>query len=83
VAHNEHVIKTLEMVLVTNSELNSLMHLIRSPDSHFLRVPELPFHALICMPVKFPAAVGSCVFWSGASVDELFYITFASIRVLL
>jgi hypothetical protein len=23
------------------------------------------------------------VFWSGASVDELFYITFASIRVLL
>ena len=67
------------MGLVTDPELNSLMHLIRSPDSHFLKVPELPFHALISVLVKFPADVDSRVFWSSALRDVLFDITFAAV----
>jgi hypothetical protein len=36
---NEHDIQTLETGVMAEVKLNSLMHLIRSPDSHFLKVP--------------------------------------------
>jgi hypothetical protein len=57
-------------------ELNSLKHLIRSPDSHFLKVPELPFHVLVSVLMKFPADIDSRVFWSVALRDVLFDIMF-------
>ena len=47
---------------MAKAELNLLIHIIRirSPDSHLLKVPELPFHVLM----KFPAEVDTRVFWS-------------------
>ena len=73
---NDPVIQILEMGLMAEAELNSLMHLIRSPDSHFLKVPELPFHVLVSVLIKFPADVDSQVFWSVALRDVLFDIMF-------
>ncbi|KAI0053211.1 hypothetical protein FA95DRAFT_1552708 [Auriscalpium vulgare] len=75
---NEHVIAALEHGLLTESELKSLLHLIRSPDSHFLKVPSLPYHSLIGVLSKFPSDADSRLFWSGASRDMLF----AAIRIL-
>lgn len=86
---NENVISALETGLVTESELNSLLHLIRSPDvrpkcpplifvspafhqSHFLKVPSLPFHSLISLLSKFPSDIDSRVFWSGSLRDMLY-----------
>lgn len=58
------------------------MHLIRSPDAHFLKVPELPFWALISVLVKFPVDVDSRVFWSGGLRDLLFDTSFAAVHIL-
>ncbi|KAH9922550.1 hypothetical protein B0H21DRAFT_766100 [Amylocystis lapponica] len=76
---NEHVIATLQRGLCSESELNALLHLVRSPDSHFLKVPSLPFHSLISMLSKFPADDDSRVFWSGSLRDMLY----AAVHVLL
>ncbi|VDC07370.1 unnamed protein product [Peniophora sp. CBMAI 1063] len=35
-------------------ELRALLSLVRSPDSHFVKVPSLPFHALISVLDKLP-----------------------------
>ena len=40
--------------------------------SHFLKVPSLPFYSLISMLSKFPVDVDSRLFWSGASSDLMF-----------
>lgn len=40
--------------------------------SHFLKVPELPFHSLISILAKFPADIDSRVFWSSALRDMLY-----------
>jgi hypothetical protein len=40
--------------------------------SHFLKVPSLPFYSLISMLSKFPADADSRLFWSGASRDLMF-----------
>jgi hypothetical protein len=40
--------------------------------SHFLKVPSLPFHSLISLLSKFPADVDSRVFWSSNVRDKLF-----------
>lgn len=40
--------------------------------SHFLKVPSLPFYSLISMLSKFPADADSRLFWSSASRDLLF-----------
>ncbi|KAI0264752.1 hypothetical protein BC834DRAFT_882434 [Gloeopeniophorella convolvens] len=69
---NEQVVTALEHGLVSEAELKALLHLIRSPDSHFLKVPSLPFHSLISMLSKFPADADSRLFWSVASRDLLF-----------
>jgi len=39
--------------------------------SHFLKVPSLPFHSLISLLSKFPADVDSRVFWSTSVRDLL------------
>ncbi|KAI0938770.1 hypothetical protein AcV5_000379 [Taiwanofungus camphoratus] len=80
---NEHVISTLQRGLLSEAELSSLMHLIRSPDSHFLKVPSLPFHSLISILSKFPADDDSRVFWSGTLRDALYEVTYAAVQVLL
>lgn len=86
---NEHVITTLQQGLISDVELKSLLHLIRSPDvgtslelihilltnhqqSHFLKVPSLPFHSLISILSKFPTDEDSRVFWSLSLRDILY-----------
>ncbi|KAI9508073.1 hypothetical protein F5148DRAFT_1199371 [Russula earlei] len=75
---NEQVVSALEHGLVSEAELKALLHLIRSPDSHFLKVPSLPFYSLISMLSKFPVDADSRLFWSSVSRDLLF----AAVQVL-
>ncbi|KAI0372029.1 hypothetical protein BV20DRAFT_940669 [Pilatotrama ljubarskyi] len=76
---NEMVISTLQRGLISEAELNSLLHLIKSPDSHFLKVPSLPFYSLISILSKFPADDDSRVFWSGNLRDSLY----AAVQILM
>ncbi|TCD68741.1 hypothetical protein EIP91_009887 [Steccherinum ochraceum] len=80
---NEHVISTLQQGLISDMELKSLLHLIRSPDSHFLKVPSLPFHSLMSILSKFPTDDDSRVFWSSSLRDTLYDVTFNAVQVLL
>ncbi|KAI0711264.1 hypothetical protein C8Q76DRAFT_735768 [Earliella scabrosa] len=80
---NEHVISTLQRGLMSETELNSLLHLIKSPDSHFLKVPSLPFYSLTSILSKFPADDDSRVFWSGNLRDSLYDIVHAAAEVLM
>ncbi|GJE86652.1 RING-finger domain-containing protein [Phanerochaete sordida] len=80
---NEHVIAALQHGLISESDLKSLLHLIRSPDSHFLKVPSLPFHSLISILSKFPTDEDSRVFWSGNLRDLLYEVTQAAVEALL
>ncbi|KAH9831159.1 uncharacterized protein C8Q71DRAFT_861894 [Rhodofomes roseus] len=80
---NERVISTLQRGLISEAELNSLLHLIRSPDSHFLKVPSLPFHSLISILSKFPSDDDSRVFWPSTLRDKLYEITYSAVQVLL
>ncbi|KAF5390116.1 hypothetical protein D9757_003827 [Collybiopsis confluens] len=80
---SSRVVASLERGLITESEVASLLYLIRSPDAHFLKVPSLPFHSLASVLAKFPADVDSRVFWSGSLRDVLFDVVFAAIQVLV
>ncbi|KAI0646377.1 hypothetical protein C8Q79DRAFT_962291 [Trametes meyenii] len=80
---NENVISTLQRGLMSEAEINALLHLIKSPDSHFLKVPSLPFYSLISILSKFPADDDSRVFWSGHLRDSLYEITFAAVQILM
>lgn len=73
----------LETGLVTDQELTSLLHLIRSPDAHFLKVPALPFHSLVSLLRKFPSDIDSRVFWSSGLRDKVFEVASAALQVLL
>ncbi|TFK39266.1 hypothetical protein BDQ12DRAFT_629803 [Crucibulum laeve] len=79
----DQIVATLESCLMTEGELAGLLYLIREPDSHFLKVPSLPFHSLISLLCKFPADVDSRVFWSAGIRDMLFDISYAAVQVLL
>ncbi|KAF8156892.1 hypothetical protein B0H34DRAFT_477464 [Crassisporium funariophilum] len=79
----DRIIGALEGGLLTENEISGLMHLIREPDSHFLKVPSLPFHSLISLLSKFPADVDSRVFWSASVRDMLFDATYIAIQILL
>ncbi|KAF9447674.1 hypothetical protein P691DRAFT_760555 [Macrolepiota fuliginosa MF-IS2] len=79
----ERIINALEGGLLTENEITGLLYLIREPDSHFLKVPSLPFHSLISILSKFPADVDSRVFWSSGIRDMLFDVTFAALETLL
>lgn len=79
----ERIIGALECGLLTENEIAGLLHLIREPDSHFLKVPSLPFHSLISLLSKFPADVDSRVFWSSSVRDQLFETTCSAIPILL
>ncbi|KAI0674379.1 hypothetical protein C8Q78DRAFT_1014437 [Trametes maxima] len=80
---NESVISTLQRGLMSEAEINALLHLIKSPDSHFLKVPSLPFYSLISILSKFPADDDSRVFWSGNLRDSLYEITYAAVQILM
>ncbi|KAF7797063.1 hypothetical protein EIP86_008255 [Pleurotus ostreatoroseus] len=69
--------------LISEPELKSLLHLIRSPDSHFLKVPSLPFHSLISILSKFPTDDDSRVFWSNTVRDLLYDVTYTAVEVLM
>ncbi|KAF8906851.1 hypothetical protein CPB84DRAFT_1844312 [Gymnopilus junonius] len=79
----DRLIGALEGGLLTEHEISSLLYLIREPDSHFLKVPSLPFHSLISILSKFPTDVDSRVFWSANVRDALWEATYAAIQVLL
>ncbi|KAF8970368.1 hypothetical protein BDZ97DRAFT_1902071 [Flammula alnicola] len=68
----ERIIGALEGGLLTENEISGLLYLIREPDSHFLKVPSLPFHSLISILTKLPTDVDSRVFWSANIRDRLF-----------
>ncbi|KAI0635245.1 hypothetical protein C8Q77DRAFT_1054363 [Trametes polyzona] len=76
---NETVISTLQRGLLSETELNALLHLIKSPDSHFLKVPSLPFYSLISILSKLPADDDSRLFFSGNLRDSLY----AAVQVLM
>ncbi|KAE9385448.1 hypothetical protein BT96DRAFT_840702, partial [Gymnopus androsaceus JB14] len=66
---NDRVVIALESGLMTESDVTSLLYLIRSPDAHFLKVPSLPFHSLISVLAEFPADIDSRVFWTSSLLD--------------
>ncbi|KIJ07291.1 hypothetical protein PAXINDRAFT_90663, partial [Paxillus involutus ATCC 200175] len=69
---NEQLSIPLRVGLMSNAELDSLVRLIQSPDSHFLKVASLPFHSLISILSKFPVNVDCRVFWSSELQNALF-----------
>ncbi|KAG6899617.1 hypothetical protein C0993_008697 [Termitomyces sp. T159_Od127] len=80
---SDQVIGALEGGLIGENEVVGLLHLIREPDSHFLKAPTLPFHSLISILSKFPSDVDSRVFWSSTVRDTLYDITYAAVQILL
>ncbi|TFK20383.1 hypothetical protein FA15DRAFT_659135 [Coprinopsis marcescibilis] len=77
------IIRAFEGGLLTDNDLGALRRLIQSPDSHFLKVPVLPFYCLISMLSKFPSDVDSRVFWSTLIRDRLFDLVLASLQILI
>lgn len=80
---NPNIISTLETGLLTQTELSSLLHFIRAPDSHFLKVPSLPFYSLVSLLKKFPVDCDSRVFWGREVRDGLFEVLVVGIQVLM
>lgn len=80
---NDQVRGALETGIMTDAELKALLHLVQSPDSHFLKVPSLPFHFLISILSKFPVDVDSRVFWPNSLRDNLFNLTYSALSVLM
>ncbi|KAI6007862.1 hypothetical protein EDC04DRAFT_2907546 [Pisolithus marmoratus] len=79
----EHLAVVVTTGLVTIAELDALMRLIQSPDSHFLKVPSLPFYFLISILSKFPAEIESGVYWSAGVTDVLFALTYNALTILV
>ncbi|KAI0684121.1 hypothetical protein BC835DRAFT_1293918 [Cytidiella melzeri] len=80
---NERVIAALQHGLISNAELRLLLHLIRSPDSPFFKVPSLPYHSLISILSKIPSDKDSKVFWSSNLRDMLYEITHTAVTALV
>ncbi|KAJ7716582.1 hypothetical protein DFH07DRAFT_1068350 [Mycena maculata] len=72
----------LEGGLMRESELTDLLWLMRAPDARFVKVPALPFYALVSILAKFPTDRDSRVFWGAGLRDLLYDVTFAAIQVL-
>ncbi|KDQ21803.1 hypothetical protein BOTBODRAFT_169004 [Botryobasidium botryosum FD-172 SS1] len=69
--------------ILTVAELNSLFHLVQTPDSHFLKVPSLPVFALSSILAKFPAEDDSCVAWTLTLRDYLFAVVHATLQTIV
>jgi hypothetical protein len=74
----------LEGGLMRESELTDLLYLMRTQDSgaRFVKVPGLPFYALVSILAKFPTDRDSRVFWGAGLRDLLYDVTYAAIQVL-
>ncbi|KAG2003629.1 hypothetical protein CC2G_004218 [Coprinopsis cinerea AmutBmut pab1-1] len=79
----EAIIRALEGGLLTEGDLASLRRLIQEPDSHFLKVPVLPFYSLLSILSKFPTDVDSRVFWSSGIRDKLFELCVTGLQALI
>ncbi|KAI6134786.1 hypothetical protein EV401DRAFT_1882536 [Pisolithus croceorrhizus] len=79
----EHLAVAVTTGFMTITELDALMRLIQSPDSHFLKVPSLPFYFLASILSKFPAEVESRAYWSAGVTDALFGLTYHALNVLV
>ncbi|KAE9388327.1 hypothetical protein BT96DRAFT_836392, partial [Gymnopus androsaceus JB14] len=83
------VIIASESRVMTESDVASLLYLIRLPDLIILvhrrpiSLPSLPFHSLISILAKFPADINSRVFWTSSLHDLLFNAVFTAIQVLI
>ncbi|KAF7349243.1 RING-type domain-containing protein [Mycena sanguinolenta] len=74
----------LEGGLMRESELTDLLYLMRTQDNgaRFVKVPGLPFYALVSILAKFPTDRDSRVFWGAGLRDLLYDVTYAAIQVL-
>ncbi|KAJ7207128.1 hypothetical protein GGX14DRAFT_636383 [Mycena pura] len=72
----------LEGGLMRESELTDLLYLMRTQDARFVKMPGLPFYALVNILAKFPTDRDSRVFWSANLRDLLYDVTYAAILVL-
>lgn len=79
----EHLAVAVTTGFMTISELDALSRLIRSPDSHFVKVPSLPFYFLASILSKFPAEVESRAYWSAGVTDALFGLTYNALNLLV
>ncbi|KAG9040523.1 hypothetical protein FS837_000512 [Tulasnella sp. UAMH 9824] len=76
--------EVLKAGLLSYNELESLLQLMHNPESHFLKVPTLPFYALVSILQKFPGSgdESSGLFWSAALRDRVFAaVQILSVRV--
>ncbi|KAG8898839.1 hypothetical protein FRC01_010745, partial [Tulasnella sp. 417] len=76
--------EVLKAGLLSYNELESLLQLMHNPESHFLKVPTLPFYALVSILQKFPGSgnESSGLFWSCALRDRVFAaVQMLSVRV--
>ncbi|KLO16116.1 hypothetical protein SCHPADRAFT_938160 [Schizopora paradoxa] len=80
---NNSIARALETGLVTASELDGLMALMRNPKSHFLKVPSLPFYSLLSMLAKIPVDGDSRVFWNTKLRDTLFETVNNALTILI
>ncbi|KDQ60332.1 hypothetical protein JAAARDRAFT_32711 [Jaapia argillacea MUCL 33604] len=69
---------------IGREELEGLVRLIRAPDSHFLKVPSLPFYSLVSILAKFPTDVDAMTVAKRSDVRDLLYdVTYSALQVLL
>ncbi|KAG8977481.1 hypothetical protein FRB90_008781, partial [Tulasnella sp. 427] len=76
--------EVLKAGLVSYNELDSLLQLMQNPESHFLKVPTLPFYALISILQKLPAAgqEADAMMWTSTLRDRVFAaVQILSVRV--
>ncbi|KAG8898726.1 hypothetical protein FRC01_010787, partial [Tulasnella sp. 417] len=76
--------EVLKAGLLSYNELESLLQLMHNPESHFLKVPTLPFYALVSILQKFPGSgnESSGLFWGCALRDRVFAaVQMLSVRV--
>jgi len=66
----QHLIREPDVSDASN-HASSLIDVFIS-QSHFLKVPSLPFHSLASLLAKFPTDIDSRVFWSAGVRDLLF-----------
>ncbi|KAF9486156.1 hypothetical protein BDN70DRAFT_237181 [Pholiota conissans] len=69
--------------LLTEQEISGLLYLIRQPDSHFLKMPSLPFHSLLSILMKLPTDADSRVFYSTSVRDMLLDATLNAIKLVM
>lgn len=80
---NDQMRGALETGIMTDGELTALLHLVQSPDSHFLKVPSLPFHFLISILSKFPVDIDGRAFLTNNLRDNLFNLTYSALGLLM